>query len=87
MLASEFVAAIQGAGFSYEKVSRENLDKQPNGIVLTSPGLRVKVGEHTYLFTLEEIGEMTQEQLQESLDTYRHKVILQEDFASLPEKG
>jgi hypothetical protein len=87
MLASEFIKAIQEAGFSYQKVTRENLNKQPNGIVLTSPGLRVMVGSAVYLFTLDEIGEMPSDRLQQFIQAYEAKVKLEEDFANLPEKG
>lgn len=87
MLASEFIKAIQEAGFSWEKVTKENLANQPNGAVLTSPGFRVNVGINRYLWSLEHIGNISKDALNSRIYTYKQEAKLESDFDSIPEKG
>lgn len=87
MLASEFIKTIQEAGFTYEKVTKENLANQPNGVILTSPGFRVNVGINRYLWSLENIGNLSKDSLDGRIHAYKQEAVLEADFATVPEKG
>jgi hypothetical protein len=88
MLASEFVKAVQDAGFSWEKITFENMSKQPNGVVLAGPGIRIKLTDNLYTgITLDDIHQLSEEDMQAGIRVYKQRAAEAIDFDNLPEKG
>lgn len=82
MLASEFVKAVQEAGFSFEKIvtTDVNTKKQHKGI-------KVHVGSNSREVSLDIIKTWDVGEVNRTFKQLRDDLNFEEDFDNLPEKG